>query len=59
MDQEIWSDTSTCKRCGREIAGELSLERGYGPVCFKKVQEESDQHGATDDNSRVQESLEV
>ncbi len=42
MDKEIWSDTSTCKRCGREIAGELSLERGYGPVCFKKVQSENE-----------------
>lgn len=59
MDQEIWSDSSTCKRCGREIAGELSLERGYGPVCFKKVQEANEQHETENDGGGVQESFEV
>lgn len=42
MDNEIWSDTGNCKRYGREIADEISLERGFGPVCYKKhLQEEA------------------
>ena len=26
-----------CKRCGREITSEKSLERGFGPTCWNKV----------------------
>ncbi|PAE27888.1 hypothetical protein CHI07_16960 [Paenibacillus sp. 7884-2] len=36
MDNEIWSDTGSCKLCGRELTDEISLERGYGPVCYEK-----------------------
>jgi len=25
-----------CKRCGRALSVDLSLERGYGPVCWEK-----------------------
>lgn len=25
-----------CKRCGRKLRGVRSIERGYGPVCFRK-----------------------
>lgn len=27
---------SMCKRCGRRIRGIKSVERGYGPVCYRK-----------------------
>lgn len=47
MDNEVWSDTGICNRCGRELADELSLDRGYGPICWKKVQEE--QNAENDD----------
>ena len=30
--------TRPCKRCGRKLSNIKSLERGYGPVCFKKIQ---------------------
>jgi len=25
-----------CKRCGKGLKNKESLEKGYGPVCFKK-----------------------
>lgn len=27
---------SKCVRCGRKLRGAKSVERGFGPVCFKK-----------------------
>lgn len=27
---------SKCERCGRKLRGKKSVERGFGPVCFKK-----------------------
>lgn len=27
-------------RCGRRLKTEQSIERGYGPVCFKKAEQE-------------------
>ncbi len=27
-----------CQRCNRKIRSKISKERGYGPVCFEKVQ---------------------
>lgn len=30
-----------CRRCGRKLRGLKSVERGYGPVCYRK--EELDQ----------------
>lgn len=32
------SEPSTCKRCNRVLKGSASVNRGYGPVCWKKVQ---------------------
>lgn len=26
-----------CKRCGRRLTNPKSIERGYGPVCAKKL----------------------
>lgn len=26
-----------CKRCGRELKGNISKKRGYGPECLKKM----------------------
>lgn len=28
-----------CAKCGRELKDAKSRERGYGPVCWKKMQE--------------------
>lgn len=28
--------TKKCKRCGRKLSDPLSMERGYGPVCWEK-----------------------
>lgn len=33
---EVMHDTGNCIRCGQELTDELSIERGYGPVCHKK-----------------------
>lgn len=30
-----------CKRCGRTLKDPSSQERGYGPVCLEKVQEDT------------------
>ena len=27
---------NTCNRCGRKITDSVSVERGYGPTCWKK-----------------------
>ncbi len=32
-------ESTTCGRCGRPLKDSKSRVRGYGPVCFKKVQE--------------------
>jgi len=36
MDNEVFSDTAKCGRCGRELTDVISMERGYGPVCYEK-----------------------
>lgn len=33
----------TCKRCNRGLKGPASMKRGYGPVCWKKVQLEDEE----------------
>jgi len=40
IPHEVMYDEGTCKRCGRKISDELSLDRGYGPKCYEKVQTE-------------------
>lgn len=52
-------ESTTCGRCGRPLKDSKSRVRGYGPVCFKKVQEANEEHGAKDDSGGVQESFEV
>ena len=27
----------SCNRCGKELTNPKSIERGYGPVCWKKI----------------------
>lgn len=51
------TESIECGRCGRQLKDVKSRERGYGPVCFKKVQEANER--AEDDNRPVQESFEV
>ncbi|WP_156157428.1 DUF6011 domain-containing protein [Methanosarcina siciliae] len=34
---------NTCKRCNRALKDPTSVERGYGPVCWKKTQVEDEQ----------------
>ncbi len=52
-------ESTTCGRCGRLLNDSKSRGRGYGPVCFKKVQEEREEHETENDGGGVQESLEV
>jgi hypothetical protein len=44
-----------CARCGRELKDKKSIDRGYGPSCWKKVQEtnqtEDEDHEGTNDRS--------
>lgn len=40
IPHEVDYDEGACERCGRKITDLLSLERGFGPVCYKKHQEE-------------------
>jgi hypothetical protein len=30
-----------CKKCHRELTDQTSKERGYGPICYAKHQQES------------------
>ncbi|MGY0692640.1 DUF6011 domain-containing protein [Virgibacillus sp. FSP13] len=35
--------TETCKRCNRKLKTQKSIDKGYGPVCYKKhLQEEAE-----------------
>jgi len=29
-----------CGRCGRALTDPASIKRGYGPLCFKKIENE-------------------
>lgn len=37
------TDVNTCKRCNRALKDSASVKRGYGPVCWKKVQLEDEE----------------
>ena len=39
-----------CGRCGRKLKDSKSRERGYGPVCWEKVQKERENDGAGDES---------
>lgn len=47
----------TCGLCGRTLKGTASIEKGYGPVCYRKImppapkksKKVSEQHYAIDD----------
>ena len=36
----ITEEKVLCKRCNRELTDDVSIQRGYGPVCWLKAQEE-------------------
>jgi len=36
-------DVNTCKRCNRALKDPASVKRDYGPVCWKKVQQENEE----------------
>lgn len=36
--------TMQCDRCGRKLKDKKSVDRGYGPVCFKKTMDEHMQY---------------
>lgn len=52
------NDSMTCGRCGRLLKDSKSKERGYGPICYKKVQE-AKLDGTTDDNGTIQEDFKI
>ena len=31
----------TCRICGRRLKGTTSMQRGYGPVCYRKIMPKS------------------
>ncbi len=37
-------DIIKCRRCGRTLKDKTSIKRGFGPVCWQRLQEE-DNHG--------------
>jgi hypothetical protein len=36
--QKCFDGRAACRLCGRTLVGERSIERGYGPTCYRKVQ---------------------
>ncbi len=36
-DDAVNVERYRCARCGRELSAELSIKRGRGPVCYRKV----------------------
>lgn len=41
IPHEVDYDYAFCKRCNRKLHDEISIDRGYGPVCWEKVQKET------------------
>lgn len=38
-----------CKRCGKELTNPQSIKRGYGPICWGKLQARASAQGTTMD----------
>lgn len=52
-------ESTQCGRCGRPLKDAKSRDRGYGPVCYKKVlAAKEEQHGEEDVGSGVPEDSE-
>ena len=37
---------ATCLRCGKDLIDAMSVKRGYGPICWKRVQRQMKQEEA-------------
>lgn len=48
----------TCRRCGRELKTEKSIERGFGRVCHKKYLEAQEQIGFEENQMSMEEVAE-
>jgi hypothetical protein len=45
VEKNISKSLSTfCKKCGKELTGKISLERGYDPECWNKLQKEKEMY---------------
>ncbi len=46
-----------CNKCNRKITAKISVERGYGPTCWKSVQAEINQETQTINHQEIPLSL--
>ncbi|MCF3942181.1 DUF6011 domain-containing protein [Oceanobacillus alkalisoli] len=44
----------TCIRCGRKLKDKRSIERKFGPKCFKKWQKEREEVGLTENQMTIE-----
>ena len=44
----VYADPS-CRRCGRRLASELAVARGFGPTCWRKANETKGENDETID----------
>lgn len=49
----------TCIRCGRQLKDKKSIERKFGPVCYKKYQKELEEIGTEDNQITIDEMEEI
>ncbi|MFA1820582.1 DUF6011 domain-containing protein [Virgibacillus oceani] len=45
----------TCSRCGRKLKDSKSIEREFGPVCYKKYLKEQQEIGIADNQITIDE----
>lgn len=50
--------SKTCIRCGRKLKSQKSLEREFGPKCYKKWQKELMEIGLPENQVTIDEVLE-
>lgn len=48
----------TCIRCGRVLKDKKSIERKFGPQCYKKYQRELEEIGKADNQMVIDEVIE-
>lgn len=50
-------ESTQCGRCGRPLKDAKSRDRGYGPVCYKKMQEVDENQMTADEVEEETECL--
>lgn len=45
---------AACTRCGRKLKDRKSIEREFGPVCYKKYLKEKEEEGLAENQMEIE-----